>query len=306
MTGHAPVVRVSGIGKVFGSVVALDGVDLHVDPGEVFGLLGPNGAGKSTMVKILTGLVHPSSGEATVLGQPAGDPEARRRVGYLPELFRFPQWLTGRQLLAFHGELAGVDKDALATQIPEVLEQVGMNGRADRKIATYSKGMSQRIGLAQALLGSPQLVLLDEPTSALDPVGRREVRDLIRHLRKQGVAVLLNSHLLGEVEHVCDRIAVLDRGRVIFEGTISNLTGGATRLEVRLEQIEAEVVTKVRAIGEVEVVDAATMIVTLGHPDQTGDVAAAIVGAGGRIRSMIPVGSTLEDVFVDMVDGGER
>jgi ABC-2 type transport system ATP-binding protein len=286
-------------------VAALECVDLHVEPGEVFGLLGPNGAGKSTMVKILLDLVHPSGGEAELMGRPIGDPQARRSVGYLPELFRFPSWMTGRGLLAFHSELIGLAPNEADAQIPDVLERVGMTARADRKIGTYSKGMSQRIGLAQALLGSPRLVLLDEPTSALDPVGRREVRDLIRDLRDRGIAVLLNSHLLGEVEQVCDRVAVLDRGRVIYEGSIGQLTAGGLRVEVRVEHLAGDLVKHVRRLGEVEVTDGATMTVTLSRPEQAADLARIIVTSGARLLAMIPVGSTLEDVFVRMVGRGD-
>ncbi len=300
----SPVVSVSGIDKVYGDTVALAGVGLDVAPGEVFGLLGPNGAGKSTMVKMLLGLVHPTAGEARLFGRPAGDPEARRRVGYLPELFRFPAWMTGRKLLRFHADLAGLA--VTEADVDAALERVGMSAAAGRKIGTYSKGMSQRIGLAQAILGHPELVLLDEPTSALDPVGRREVRDLIRSLRGDGVAVLLNSHLLGEVEQVCDRIAMLDKGRLIFEGTISELIKGGTRLEVRVNQIPPGLFEMLDPFGEVVRSDSTSFVVALADPSSAADVADTVVRSGARLLALVPESVSLEDVFVGMVRGGDR
>lgn len=184
----------------------------------MFGFLGPNGAGKTTTVKILLGLVSATSGQARLFGEPVGDAESRRRVGYLPENFRFHEWLTGAELLDFHARLAGMGRHERERRIPEVLELVGLGGRGDDLVRSYSKGMTQRIGLAQAVIHAPDLVLLDEPTSALDPVGRREVRDLIRSLRAQGMTVFLNSHLLSEVEMVCDRVAIVDRGQVVRSG----------------------------------------------------------------------------------------
>jgi ABC-2 type transport system ATP-binding protein len=286
--------------------MALSGVGLRVGHGEVVGLLGPNGAGKSTAVKILLGLVRPSAGQAQLFGLPSSDPAARRTVGYLPELFRFPAWMTGRDLLRFHGRLAGLDRAALERQLPTLLADVGMAERADRRIGTYSKGMAQRVGLAQAMLGSPQLVVLDEPTSALDPVGRREVRELILGLKRRGVAVLLNSHLLTEVEHVCDRVVVLDRGRVVFDGRLSDLTGGPARVEVQVDAIDGALVQHLSIIGDVEVLDGATLRVAVAAPERAADVAAAVVAAGRRLYALRPTGATLEDVFVGMVRGGDR
>jgi ABC-2 type transport system ATP-binding protein len=303
---EAPAAALDAVSKAYGPVAALTGVTLGVGRGEVVGLLGPNGAGKSTAVKILLGLVHPNAGGATLCGRPSTDPEARRTVGYLPELFRFPAWMTGRQLLRFHGELAGLDRGLVESQIPVVLDQVGMADRADRRIGTYSKGMSQRIGLGQAILGEPTLVILDEPTSALDPVGRREVRELIKGLRARGVAVLLNSHLLTEVESVCDRVAMIDRGRMIYQGSLDELTGRGSRLEVRVDRIESELVERLGTIGVVEVMDDSGILVTLADPDLAGEVAATVVAAGRRLLAMVPAGSTLEDVFVQMVRGGDR
>lgn len=211
----------AGVRKSYRSTVALQGVTLQVGRGDLFGFLGPNGAGKSTLVKILTGLVRPSAGRVGVLGGKPGEREIQRRVGYLPEHFRFPGWLTGRELLHFHARLSGVEADS-----QELLDLVGVGEAGDRRIGEYSKGMQQRLGLAQALVGRPDLVFLDEPTSALDPLGRLEVRDVLLHLKARGTTVFLNSHLLTEVEKVCDRVAVIDRGTIVQQGSLDQLLQG--------------------------------------------------------------------------------
>src|SRR5205085_10129691 len=194
-----------------------------VPRGEVFRFCGPNGAGRTTAVKLLLGLVQPTSGQAWVLGRPAGDVTTRRRVGYLPELFRYQPWLSGREVLAVHCELAGLPRATWKEEIQQALGTVGLAQRGDDKVGTYSKGMQQRLGLGVSLLGRPELVFLDEPTSALDPVGRHDVRQIIHKLRERETAVFLNSHLLTEVEMVCDRVAMVDRGRVIATGRLDQL-----------------------------------------------------------------------------------
>jgi ABC-2 type transport system ATP-binding protein len=212
----------AGLRKAYGPIEALRGVDLHVGEGELVGLLGPNGAGKSTLVKIACGLVRPTAGEAHVCGAPAGTLEAQRAMGYLAELFRFPDWCTATELLELHQRLAS--SGGGAAERDELLDLVGLADAAGRRIGTMSKGMQQRLGLAQALIGNPRMLLLDEPTSALDPAGRRTVRGLLEELRRRGVAVLLNSHLLSEVELVCDRVAIIDQGRLVAAGTPAELT----------------------------------------------------------------------------------
>ena len=208
---------------------AVHDVSLRVDRGDVVGLLGPNGAGKTTVIKMLLGLVRPDGGEAMVLGVPAADPAARARVGYLPELFRYQPWLSAAEVLTLHVRLSGADVPA--RERADCLRLVGLADRAGDRVGGFSKGMQQRLGLAVALVARPELVVLDEPTSALDPLGRADVRDIVLDLRSRGVAVLLNSHLIGEVERVCDRVVVLDRGRVAASGTLAELLG---RLELRL------------------------------------------------------------------------
>jgi ABC-2 type transport system ATP-binding protein len=211
-----------GLQKRYGSVVALAGVDLTVEPGELVGLIGANGAGKSTLMKIACGLVRPTTGTVMVCGAPASSREARRSLGYLAELFRFPGWSTATEVLALHQQLAG--STGGRTERDELLELVELADAADRRVEGMSKGMQQRLGIAQALIGDPKLLLLDEPTSALDPAGRRDVRTLLLGLRQRGTGVLLNSHLLGELELVCDRVIILARGRVVAAGRPEELT----------------------------------------------------------------------------------
>jgi len=218
----APALSVRGLRKAYGRVHALRGVDLEVGEGELFGLLGPNGAGKSTLVKIACGLVRPSAGSVDVCGSPAGSAGAQAALGYLAELFRFPDWSSADELLALHQELVGSARGA--AERAELLGLVGLAEVAERRVGTMSKGMQQRLGLAQALIGAPRLLLLDEPTSALDPAGRRTVRELLERLRERGVSVLLNSHLLSEVELVCDRVAIIDGGAVVAAGTPAELS----------------------------------------------------------------------------------
>jgi ABC-2 type transport system ATP-binding protein len=205
-----------------------------VSKGQVFGCLGPNGAGKSTLVKTLLGLLRPTAGQGQVLGKPLGDKKVRRRIGYLPELFRYHTWLTGEQLLRLHGQLHRMPESQIRQRIPIVLEQIGMLGQEKKKIASYSKGMQQRIGLGCALINDPELLFLDEPTSALDPIGRRQVRDLLVHLKAQGKTIFLNSHLLSEVEAVCDALLILNRGRIVVQGTWEQLQIGSLVGRIRL------------------------------------------------------------------------
>src|SRR3954466_2699033 len=213
-----PAVWCSGVRKRYGRRTALDGVDLEVGRGEVLGLLGPNGAGKTSLIKILLGLVRADAGEVMLLGRPGNHPGARRSVGYLPELFRFHPWLTSEEVLTLHARLAKVDWPAQRRRA--WLAQVGLLERAGDRVGGFSKGMQQRLGLAVALLGDPELVILDEPTSALDPLGRADVRDLVLAVRERGATVILNSHLIGEVERVCDRVLIINHGRVVTSGTL--------------------------------------------------------------------------------------
>src|SRR5262245_32282225 len=222
--------------KVYrGKVHALRGINMQVHRGEIFGLLGPNGAGKSTLVKIMMTVVHPTRASGTMLGRPIGHKPTLAKVGYLPEHHRFPRYLTGRQALEFYGALSKVDAQTRARRTEELLGTVGMIEWADKKVSSYSKGMMQRVGLAQALINDPDLVVLDEPTDGVDPVGRREIRDVLVSLRGRGKTVFLNSHLLSELEMVCDRVAILVQGSVAMQGTVEDLTSHSLRYEIVIE-----------------------------------------------------------------------
>jgi len=271
---------VSGLRKTYGSVQALVGVDLEVGEGELFGLLGPNGAGKSTLVKAACGLVHPSAGTVAVCGAPAGSAEAHAGLGYLAELFRFPDWCTADELLQLHQRLAG--SGGGAAERAELLELVGLSEAAARRIGTMSKGMQQRLGLAQALVGSPRLLLLDEPTSALDPAGRRTVRALLEELRSRGVAVLLNSHLLSEVELVCDRVAIIARGAVVAAGSPRDLS--------RPGGVEVETAAGPR------VLEAASRT-------EVPRIVRELVAAGEEVYGVRVLRSSLEDAYLEAVEG---
>jgi ABC-2 type transport system ATP-binding protein len=270
--------RCDSLAKRYGATVALGGVDLEVAPGELLGLLGPNGAGKSTLTKIACGLVRATDGRAEVEGAPAGSAEARAAIGYLAELFRFPDWLTADELLALHQDLSGSESGP--NERSELLELVGLADARDTKVAAMSKGMQQRLGIAQALVGSPRLLMLDEPTSALDPVGRRVVRDLLRELRERGIAVVLSSHLLSEVELVCDRVAILLGGRIVAQGTPDELA--------QPRGVEVETGEGVRSFPE------ATR-------DQVPAIVAELVQSGERVYGVRILGSTLEDAYLEAV-----
>jgi ABC-2 type transport system ATP-binding protein len=275
-----PALVAREVRKRYGATEALAGVSLTVDEGELVGLLGPNGAGKSTLTKIACGLVRPTSGEVDVGGHPPSSAAARARLGYLAELFRFPGWMTADELLALHQRLAGAD--AQVGERRELLELVGLAEARSVRVEAMSKGMQQRLGIAQALVGRPKLLLLDEPTSALDPVGRRIVRALLAELRGRGVSVLLNSHLLSEVERVCDRVAILDGGQLVAEGRPSELA--------RPRGVEIEV------DGTTRVYEGAT------REDLPG-IVADLVAAGERVYGARVLASTLEETYLEVVGG---
>jgi ABC-2 type transport system ATP-binding protein len=270
--------RCESLEKRYGAVAALGGVDLEVAPGELLGLLGPNGAGKSTLTKIACGLVRASGGRAEVEGAPAGSAEARAAIGYLAELFRFPDWLAADELLALHQDLSG--SEGGAGERARLLELVGLAEAAGTKVGSMSKGMQQRLGIAQALVGSPRLLMLDEPTSALDPVGRRVVRDLMRDLRERGIAVVLSSHLLSEVELVCDRVAILVGGNIVAQGTPAELA--------RPRGVEIETGDGVRSYP-----DAAR--------EEVPAIVAGLVEDGTRVYGVRLLASTLEDAYLEAV-----
>jgi ABC-2 type transport system ATP-binding protein len=270
----------------------------------VFGFLGPNGAGKTTAVKLLLGLLTPSSGEGWLLGRPLGDLGARRRIGYLPELFRYQAWLSAREVLALHCELAPLPHSSWKDEIRTVLDTVGLADRANDKVGTFSKGMQQRLGLGAALLGEPELVFLDEPTSALDPVGRHDVREIIRGLAARGTAVFLNSHLLSEVEQVCDRVAVVDHGRVIASGTMDDLLSG-TAVRVRATGLTQADKNKLASFGRLDD-EGDTLTFTSLNAERVPELVSSIVEMGGRVYEVAPRHQTLEDRFLQLLEDEER
>jgi ABC-2 type transport system ATP-binding protein len=295
-----PAIHTVELSKRFGKTVALAGLSMTVPRGEVFGFLGPNGAGKTTSVKLLLGLIAPSSGEAWVLGRPIGDLGTRRRIGYLPELFRYQHWLTAREVLTVHCELAPLPRSSWKDEVTSALETVGLTDRANDRVGTYSKGMQQRLGLAVALLGEPDLVFLDEPTSALDPVGRHDVREIIRGLAARGTAVFLNSHLLSEVEQVCDRVAVVDHGRVIASGTMDQLLTG-TVVRVGVSGLTPKHLATLATFGQIDS-EGDQLTFTNLNAERVPDLVAAIVAMGGRVHEVVPRHQTLEDRFLQLLE----
>ena len=295
-----PAVETVDLAKQYGRVRALDGLTMTIERGEVFGLLGPNGAGKTTVVKLLLGLARASSGDGRVLGAPLGDLSTRRRVGYLPELFRYQPWMRAREVLALHCELAHLPRADWSAAIDSALDLVGLADRADDVVGTFSKGMQQRLGLGVALLGTPDLVILDEPTSALDPVGRSDVRAIIRDVRSRGSAVLLNSHLLTEVERVCDRVAIVDHGRVVEEGRLVDVLGDpgvrvqATALDAAALDALEQQFGPLRRDGD-------WLAIEPFDPSRVPDLVAAIVAAGGRVHEVDAGRRSLEERFLALL-----
>jgi ABC-2 type transport system ATP-binding protein len=290
----APAIETRELRKAYGKITALAGLTMTVPRGEVFGFLGPNGAGKTTAVKLLVGLAPPPSGEATILGRPLSDVAVRAKIGYLPELFRYQGWLSAREVLAYHGELARMPALVRRREIDRVLDLVELAARGSDRVETFSKGMQQRLGLAVALLGQPELVFLDEPTSALDPVGRHDVRELIKRLKDTGTTVFLNSHLLSEVELVCDRVAVVDRG------SVPELLGGVGSVRLRVEGWNGVAQSALQRYGPVEV--EGDWYTVRAIPDGAiPDLVAEIVRLGGRVHAVEPRRLTLEDRFLQLL-----
>jgi len=279
------VIQTSGLRKQFGTKVAVEDLSLSVRRGEVFGFLGPNGAGKTTSLKMLLGLIEPSAGSGRMLGRPIGDRAARARVGFLPEHFRFHEWLSGREFLNFHGRLYGMPASRISARVDELLARVDLLDAAHRRLREYSKGMLQRVGLAQALLNDPEVVFLDEPTSGLDPLGRLLVRDLIRELRERGTAVFLNSHLLGEVEATCDRVVFVKQGRTVHELTLADTDG--VDVELRVGRCDAAALAALAALGR----------------DLDGD-RLALAEAGGVVRLRVDDESRLPAIAQMLVGRG--
>jgi ABC-2 type transport system ATP-binding protein len=301
-TASTPAIELDGIVKTFGRTTALDGLSLTVGRGELVGLLGPNGAGKTTAIKLLLGLARPTQGSGRVLGAPLGDRAAREKIGYLPELFRYQPWLTAREVLALHAELAHLAVARRAAAIDEALDWVGLTDRAGDAVGGFSKGMQQRLGLGVALLGEPELILLDEPTSALDPIGRTDVRAIVRSARDRGATVILNSHLLTEVERVCDRVVILHRGRMIASGPLDDVVA-VDGVRLRVTDLDEDGRAGVAAAFGSLTVDDDWLTVRPLDPARIPDLVAAIVAAGGRVHAVEPGRGSLEARFLELITG---
>ena len=299
-------IETQGLRKLFGDVVAVGGLTLQVQQGEVFGFLGPNGAGKTTSIKMLLGLVAPSAGSARLLGEPLGSRPVRAHIGFLPEHFRFHDWLNANEFLTLHGELYGMAKERLRQRIKELLDLVGLAPFEHKLLRTYSKGMIQRIGLAQALLNEPLLVFLDEPTSGLDPIGRRLVRDIIHDLRQKGTTVFLNSHMLSEVEITCDRVAFIKQGEVLYTSQLKSLIDGETSVTIRCSEPDANTLSGLGQLGKNVRADGDTITLTVSEEAALPAITRYLVAQGLDVYAITPQRLSLEDLFIQVIgtDGG--
>jgi ABC-2 type transport system ATP-binding protein len=301
-------IRIEGLTKRFHSgwpgrppVTVLDGLSLSVGVGEIYGFLGPNGSGKTTTIKVLMGLLRPSAGLVEVLGKPVGEVSTRRRIGFLPESPYFYDSLTAEECLRFYGQLSGLARTVLRVRVSELLELVGLTAAARRPLRTYSKGMLQRLGLAQALIHDPELVILDEPMSGLDPIGRKQVRDLILGLREQGKTVFFSTHIIPDVEMLCDRVGIIAKGRLFASGRVDELVNPGTHsIEVVCQGIHAETVPAIAGMAARIVQRGPQAMIVLSRPDQLEDLLAAIRTSGGKLLSVTPQKGSLEELFFPM------
>lgn len=300
------VIETENLTKYYGNKIGCRDITISVGEGEIFGFLGPNGAGKSTFIKILVGLLFPTSGRAFVLGKPVGDVDVRKKIGYLPENFKYQDWMTGEDLLSFHASLYKLNKKNAVSKMEEVLDIVKLKGHERYRVGTYSKGMQQRIGLACALLPDPDLLFLDEPTSALDPVGRKEVRDIMTRLRSMGKTILLNSHLLSEVEAVCDTAAIIKKGSVIKYGKMDDILESKLILEIHAEDLNGEVLNKLREFDSSLTYLNNWLQMEIEDRTAIHHIASIIVNGGGKLFELSPKRVSLENVFINLIEGGDQ
>lgn len=284
------------------SFVAVQDLSLQVPRGHVFGFLGPNGAGKTTTINMLLGNIYPTAGRASLLGCEMGDRDARRKLGFLPEKFQFHDFLTAEEFLELHGRLYGMSPRQRKTRIPEVLETVGLIDRRKSRIREFSKGMQQRVGLAQAILNDPDLVILDEPTSALDPLGRREVREIVSALKGQGKTVMLNSHLLSEIEMTCDQVAILKAGQVVRQGKIDDLLAAPSTVQMRILNQSPMLLKALESLSRTVEVSGEQITATIADEAAIPELVSATVREGGRLMSLVPMRESLEDLFIRVVE----
>lgn len=302
----AYAIETNQLRKVFGDYAAVKSLTLQVMQGEVFGFLGPNGAGKTTSIKMLLGLITPSSGSASLLGKPVGTRDIMSRIGFLPEHFRFQEWLTAKEFLILHGQLLNMQANDLPARLDELLERVGLADYRHKQLRTFSKGMLQRIGLAQALLNRPALVFLDEPTSGLDPVGRRLVRDIIHEIRAQGTSVFLNSHLLSEIEVTCDRVAFIRHGEVVRVLELKSLNTDQTSVTIRVSKLSAESLAGLSQWGKDIQMDGEHISMVIQSDAVLPEITRYLVAQKGEVFAITPNRMSLEDIFIETVgkDGG--
>jgi ABC-2 type transport system ATP-binding protein len=300
------VIRTSALRKVYRTgfwmraVEAVRGIDLSVKSGEIFGFIGPNGSGKTTTIKILTGLMMPTAGEAWLQGLPVSDPQSRARLGFLPEGTFFHDYLTGREFLDFHGALLGIPKSVRRERIPKLLARVGLSGAEDRQIRRYSKGMRQRAGLAQALINDPDLVILDEPMSGLDPIGRKDVRDLILSLRDEGKTVFFSSHILEDAEVICDQVAIILNGRIVTQGYLDQLLGQEmVGVELVVEGVDEALHAELASEAQRSVVQGSRFLFEFGDESAAEKALDRVRASGGRVRSLVPKRRSLEDLLME-------
>jgi ABC-2 type transport system ATP-binding protein len=309
MATMPPAIRISGLSKSFRKIIggvevqALSGITFEVSRGEIFGLLGPNGAGKTTLIKILLGSLYPDSGTAFINGDNIGRWTSRKKTGFLPENHRFPSYLTGMQLLYYYGGLAGLSRSEIGSKAEDLLKLVDMTQWRNTKIKKYSKGMTQRLGIAQVLLNDPELIFLDEPTDGVDPIGRRDIRNILLDLKKKGKTIFLNSHLLSEVEAVCDRVAILDKGRLIRIGPVTGLTGGKPSYQIIVGELAQEIVEKIRSVHSEARFDGNRIEVTLDEVQQINALIDILRQNGVEVVSVTPIKMSLEDSFMQIIKG---
>ena len=303
------LIEVEDLSKVYHTVVAVDDVSFVMYRGEAFGFLGPNGAGKSTIVKMLTGLVMPTSGRIRILGQPISNLEMRRHIGYLPELPTFHRWLQAGEFLRFHGHLYGMRGAALKKRCGEVLELVGLGGHENQRLGTFSKGMLQRIGLAQAILNHPKLLLLDELVSGLDPVGQRDMRDLLRHLKSEGMGIFLNSHQLADVEALCDRVAIINEGHILKVGAPESLFDESPVYVVKTSPVRKELLHRLGSSAlavQLDEHDPCVRYVEVKKEEQAADIAEIVHACGSRLYGLAPHHRSLEQLFLQTIDASRE